>query len=236
MTEPEHVGIVADLWRYPVKSFGGESTRRTFVGPFGPIGDRRHAVVTQEGEPLSARRQSKLLGYRAHFADAEAVEEVRVKTPDGRVMSLADPDLEAELDRLLDRPVTFGRSAQGFPDAGHVHLVTVQSIAALGEQVGADLDRRRFRPNVVIELEREAPFSEADWPGGKLRIGERVELSVVVQTERCAVTTFDPDTLERDKRVHEAIARTRENFFGVYAQVLRSGWVEVGDPITLGRG
>ena len=72
----EHVGIVADLWRYPVKSFGGESTRQTFIGPFGPIGDRRHAVVNRDGEPLSARRQSKLLGYRARYADAEAVEDV----------------------------------------------------------------------------------------------------------------------------------------------------------------
>ena len=232
MTEPEHVGIVADLWRYPVKSFGGESTRRTFVGPFGPIGDRRHAVVTQEGEPLSARRQSTLLGYRARYADVEAVEDARVETPDGRVMALEDPDLEAELDRLLDRPVTFARRAQGFPDAGHVHLVTAQSIGALADLVGEDLDRRRFRPNVVIELDEERPFAEADWPDSTLRLGDRVELRVVVQTERCAVTTFDPDTLERDKRVHEAIARTRENFFGVYAQVLRPGWVEVGDRIT----
>jgi uncharacterized protein len=232
VTEPEHVGIVADLWRYPVKSFGGESTRRTFVGPFGPIGDRRHAVVTRQGEPLSARRQSKLLGYRAHFADTEAVEDVRVKTPDGRVMSLADPDLEAELDRLLDRPVTFGRSAQGFPDAAHVHLGTVQSIGTLGEAVGENLDRRRFRPNVVVELDRDEPFSEVSWPGSTLRLGDRVELRVVVQTERCAVTTFDPDTLDRDKRVHEAIARTRENFFGVYGQVLRSGWLQVGDPVV----
>ena len=236
MTEAGHVGIVADLWRYPVKSFGGESTRRTFIGPFGPIGDRRHAVVNREGEPLSARRQSRLLGYRAHYADSEAVEDVRVATPDGRVLSLDDPDLETELDRLLDRPVAFERSGQGFPDAGHVHLVTVQSIAALGEAVGEDLDRRRFRPNVVIELEQDEPFAEGSWPDSTMRLGERVELRVVVQTERCAVTTFDPDTLDRDKRVHEAIARTRENFFGVYAQVVRSGWVSVGDRVGIERG
>jgi uncharacterized protein YcbX len=236
VTDEVHVGIVADLWRYPVKSFGGESTRRAFLGPFGPIGDRRHAVVTREGEPLSARRQSKLLGYRAYYADAEAVEEVRVETPEGRVMSLDDPDLESELDRLLDRPVTFKRSPQGFPDAAHVHLVTVQSVGALGAGIGEELDRRRFRPNVVVELECDEPFAETQWPGQVLHLGDRVELRVVVQTERCAVTTSDPDTLERDKRVHEAIARTRENFFGVYAQVQKPGWVEIGDPIALVRG
>ena len=42
-------------------------------------------------------------------------------------------------------------------------------------------------------------------------------LAVVSPTERCAVTTFDPDTLERDNRVLAGLARERENFFGVYA-------------------
>lgn len=43
-------------------------------------------------------------------------------------------------------------------------------------------------------------------------------------TERCAVTTWDPDTLERDIRVLVTIARERENVFGVYCRVVRGGW------------
>ena len=31
---------MSDLWRFPVKSFGGERVRRAFVGPFGLLGDR----------------------------------------------------------------------------------------------------------------------------------------------------------------------------------------------------
>ena len=43
-------------------------------------------------------------------------------------------------------------------------------------------------------------------------------LEVVSPTERCAITTFDPDTLERDNRVLAGLARERENLFGVYAR------------------
>ena len=50
------MGIVSDLWRFPVKSFGGERLRRAFVGPFGVLGDRRFAVVDEDGRGLSARR------------------------------------------------------------------------------------------------------------------------------------------------------------------------------------
>lgn len=56
-------------------------------------------------------------------------------------------------------------------------------------------------------------------------------IEVVVNTERCAVTTFDPDTLARDPRVLRALATTRENLFGVYARVLRPGWIATDNRI-----
>ena len=56
-------------------------------------------------------------------------------------------------------------------------------------------------------------------------------LEVVSPTERCAITTFDPDTLERDNRVLAGLARERENLFGVYARVVRPGWAEVGATV-----
>ena len=57
---------------------------------------------------------------------------------------------------------------------------------------------------------------------------------MISPTERCAITTLDPDTLERDNRVLAGLARERENLFGVYARVVRAGWAEVGGPIALG--
>lgn len=52
-------------------------------------------------------------------------------------------------------------------------------------------------------------------------------------TECCAVTTWDPDTLERGTRVLATIARERENVFGVDCRVVRGGWVAVGDRVVI---
>ena len=99
--------------------------------------------------------------------------------------------------------------------------------------LGDEVDRRRFRANVVVETDDGMAFSEAAWPGHRIRFGDDAEIDVVIDTERCAVTTWDPDTIERDTRVLATIARERENFFGVYCRVVRPGWVAVGDPVVL---
>jgi uncharacterized protein YcbX len=213
-----------------VKSFGGERVRRAFLAPFGLLGDRRFAVVGDDGMPLSARRASRLLGFRARCTDPEAGEGVEVETPEGLVFDADDPMLARVLRDHVDRDVRVLRAAVGFHDAAALHLVTDASLAALEELAGLPLDRRRFRANVVVELADPMPFAETAWPGRALELGSAV-VGVLAPTERCAVTTFDPDTLSRDTAVLAALARERDNLFGVYAQVMRPGWVRVGDPV-----
>ncbi len=98
-----------------------------------------------------------------------------------------------------------------------------------------DVDRRRFRANVIVETDDGRPFVEADWPGHRIALGHEAIVDVLVGTERCAITTYDPDTLDRNTEVVVAIARERENMFGVYCRVVRGGWVQVGDRVTIGR-
>lgn len=226
---------MSDLWRYPVKSFAGERVRRAFLGPFGIVGDRRHAVVDAAGEPLSARRVHALLGYSARYDDAESAERATVVTPDGRELEPADRALSSELSELAGRPVSLIRSAIGAHDAAPVHLLAAASLAAVGEWIGGEeVDRRRFRANVVIETDDPEPFPEAGWLGALLQLGEGGPIvEVISPTERCAVTTFDPDTLERDNRVLAGLARERDNLFGVYARVRRPGWAEVGATVRV---
>lgn len=226
------VGIVADLMRFPVKSLGGERARRVFIGPYGLTGDRRLAVIGADGGVVSARRAHALLGYRAEMADGDGGLDVRVSAPDGREWAADDPALARELSAALDREVQLARGAVGVFDAAPVHLVNEASVRAMDAWLGREVDVRRFRPNVVVELADGIPFGEAAWRGRRLALGP-VELEVVSPTERCAVTTFDPDTLERDTAVLSHLARRRDNFFGVYAHVVRPGWVRLGDPVTL---
>jgi MOSC domain-containing protein len=218
-----------------VKSFGGERVRRAFVGPFGILGDRRHAVVDAGGEALTARRAHAMLGFAAACADAEAGEDVHVTTPEGWELPWDDPAVAEEVARALGYPVSLVRSALGVHDAAPVHLLTSASLTAAQDWVGGgEIDRRRFRANVIVELDDPEPFAEAGWVGGSLAVGDDGPLlQVVSPTERCAVTTFDPDTLERDNRVLAGLARERENLFGVYALVARPGWARVGDAVAL---
>jgi hypothetical protein len=220
--------VVSDLWRFPVKSLGGERLRRVFVGPFGLLGDRRWAAVGVDA-PVTARRAHGLLAYAARYADPEAADGAVVTTPDGRDVPPTDAGLGRDLSELAGEPVTVVPRTYGFFDVAPVHLLGEASLAALGRAAGRDLDRRRFRANVLVDAGAE-PFAEDRWVGRRVGLGGAV-LEVVVGTERCAVTTFDPDTRERHTDVLAALARERENLFGVYARVVRPGWVAVGDAL-----
>jgi uncharacterized protein len=191
--------------------------------------------VTSDGVPLSARRAHRLLGFRAACADAETGEGAYVTTLEGWELPWDDPGVADEVGRALGYPVSLVRSAMGMHDAAPVHVLTTASLAAAQEWVGGDeIDRRRFRANLIVELDDPEPFAESGWPDSSLVLGpDGPVLKVVSPTERCAITTFDPDTLDRDNRVLAGLARARDNLFGVYARVARPGWVRVGAPITL---
>ncbi len=184
---------------------------------------------------MSARRAHALLGFSARFGDPETGEGVEVRTPAGLAAPWDDPAVAEELGAVLGREVGLLRSAVGVHDAAPIHIVATASLEAASRWTdGEPLDRRRFRANLVVETDDAAPFTEAGWVGRTLVVGtDGPVLRVVSPTERCAVTTFDPDTLLRDNRVLAGLARERENFFGVYASVARAGWLAVGDEVRL---
>ncbi len=127
------------------------------------------------------------------------------------------------------------RSGGGVFDAAPIHIVTDRSLRQIDAWVGQELDVARFRPNIVIELEPDLPaFVEADWIDRRAGDGTG-EVRIVSPTERCAVTTIDPDTLERDRAVLAHLAVERDNLFGVYAQVTVPGWLHIGETVTLRR-
>jgi len=230
------VGLVADLWRFPVKSFGGERIRNVFVGPYGFRGDRRFAAITPDGAVVTARRKSAMLGFRARFPDPDQIEHARVTAPSGQELAIDDPDLARLLMGELGHEAQMARSGAGVFDAAPIHIVTDRSLRQIDAWVGQELDVARFRPNIVVELEPDLPaFVEAGWIDRDLEIGQ-VEVRIVSPTERCVVTTIDPDTLDRDRDVLARLATERDNLFGVYAQVTRPGWLRIGDQITLRHG
>ena len=94
---------VTELWRYPVKSFGGERVERSVVEPWGLEGDRRWGVVGPDGFPVTARDCHELLGLTATQVDEETI---RIAARDGDSILVETP---------LGVPVVpVGHSRQGF--------------------------------------------------------------------------------------------------------------------------
>jgi uncharacterized protein YcbX len=50
---------------------------------------------------------------------------------------------------------------------------------------------------------------------------------------RCMMINLDPDTGEQDARVMKTVVRLNQNNAGVYATVLRTGTIRVGDQVNL---
>jgi len=231
----KHVGRVVGLWRYPVKSMPGEALAEAEVSWHGLAGDRRWAFirdgVVQSGFPwLTLREHGALHHYRASFVDPARPDKSRtvVETPPGVTFGVADPALAAE----LGPGVRVIKQDRGVFDTMPLSLITMQTIAWLGEQVGAELAVERFRPNVLVEAADEAPFAEDAWVGCVLRIGG-MRMRVDKRDGRCVVITIDPVTTERNPAILRAVAENREGFLGVYGSTVEPGRLAVGDSVLL---
>jgi uncharacterized protein len=118
---------------------------------------------------------------------------------------------------------------------GSVSIVSDESVDELARQAGVDrADARRFR--MLVGVQGAEPHVEDTWIGRQVRVGEAV-VRVHEQVARCAITTKNPDTGERDLdtlRVIKTYRGTRgvkHLDFGVYGEVVTPGRVRVGDAI-----
>jgi uncharacterized protein YcbX len=121
-----------------------------------------------------------------------------------------------------------------------VSLVSDGSLRELARQLEVPaVDGRRFR--MLIELEGAEAHEEDTWIGGQVVAGEAV-LSITKPDARCAITTQDPDTGERDLDTLRTLIRYRgfregdpekKIDFGVLGEVHRPGRVSIGDQVEV---
>lgn len=252
------VGRVESLWRYPVKSMRGEELDEAFAGFSGLYGDRLFAFQSAACPPgfpwLTAREQREMLRYRPRFrhpdlarspvnqADAEGAGAtavyadmadliVDVETPADEVLAIDDPGLR----RLLGdaQPLTLVRSHRALTDCCPVSLISMQTVRQLGEELETDVDPRRFRANVYLDLTSAGGFEEDQWVGRSLRIGSRMVVSILKRDTRCAMITFDPDTGVSTPAFLKKVAQAHEGKAGVYGAVLVEGLLRKNDPVEL---
>jgi uncharacterized protein YcbX len=222
----------------------GEELRAVSLGPRGVGGDRTHAVLHEHKgswKPLTAREAPGLLAWRAAYPfdldaglDPAHPPQAMVAGPGGaRQWRWGDPHLRSALERDLGRPVRLERDEAGIPDVPATVLVTVAgTLAALGRELGVEVDPRRFRPNLHLELDAE-PWAELGWAGRTIEIDGGVRLEVSEACVRCAIPTRDPDTREKWPELLKHLAAEHGQGFGVLARVTVPGRVAAGASVRI---
>jgi uncharacterized protein YcbX len=236
------VGCVREIARYPVKSMAGTTVPSASLGWHGIAGDRRFAfrrLVARSGMPwLTASRLPQLLCYQPVGFDEGSGEPLptQVRTPSGAQLDLRGAELQEEIASRFGSGVELMHLRHGIFDEGVVSVISMATMAGIGREAGLDLDRRRFRANIVVETERSEPFLEDRWVGGTLVFGDadpRPAVRVTMCDERCVMINLDPQTGEQDARVMKTAVRLNRNDAGVYATVARTGTIQVGDRVAL---
>ncbi|OIK10779.1 MOSC domain-containing protein [Bacillus sp. MUM 116] len=238
------IGHIKEIVRHPVKSFHGESVNQTKIMEYGLYGDRSHAFLddTRQGKFLTITQFPEMVRYKARFVGEELMEKypkVEIMTPEGKVFDWGDEELTKEIENKSERkisPVTYNPShvPLGAIEEENIQLVTDSSLEKLKEIWGkAEVNHRRFRPNLLITLKEKIPFIEEKWFGKRMKIGREVEIQLKRHCERCMIITVDPDNAERDSTLLKTVVKERNNHFGVYASVIKTGAIHVGDEVLL---
>ena len=220
----------------------GVATKSAFLGWHGLQGDRRFAfrrLHDNSGFPwLSASRLPELLLYQPLGLDENADEPTptHVRTPEGTELALGSPELQERVAEKFGSPVELMKLKHGIFDDASLSVINLATIAAIGREVGDDLDTRRFRANVVVSSDTKEPFLEDGWVGGRLVFGDTETgptINIAMRDLRCVMINLDPDTAQQDPRVMKAAVRLNANNAGVYATVARTGQISVGQAVSL---
>jgi uncharacterized protein YcbX len=216
-------------------------------------------MLTLSAEALDEGARITLPGGKTVRSTDPDVDEFLSALLDEPVTLTATPPPGASLDRAVPEAVLrdgiraqvpatlieLGAAAPPgtFVDFAPLHLITSATlgrIAELSPYRRAHLER--YRPNIVVRTD-SGGFTENDWLGRELRVGDELVLRVIARTPRCAVPTLAHGGLPRDAEALRVLARHNrvrplpdsdpEPCGGVYAEVLHPGRIRTGDPVRL---
>ena len=196
-------------------------------------------------------------------ADGSAAPPVRVTLPDGRFAVSSSPDFAPTLSATLGRSVTLlatpPQRAQleeywpnmeelanrdvvtdeampegTFFDLAVLHVLTTGTLDRLRElNPRGRFEPRRFRPNLIIDTGDRKGFVENEWVGKVIAIGPEVRIEVTGPCPRCVMTTLAQADLPKDSGILKTAAQHNEGKVGVYASVVQTGPIRIGDAVTM---
>jgi uncharacterized protein YcbX len=231
--------VIEQLWRYPIKSIGGELVETSSTGPAGLDGDRVWAVQDESGK-LGSGKDSKrftrmlgLLGLTSRYPEPEAPPVV--VGPDGALYPVAGGAADDYLSELCTRPVRVRA------ETGHLHfdevpvsLVGTATLSWLADELpGVAVDARRLRPNLVVRTDE--PFAEEQWLGRPVRIGSAVVVFDRV-FQRCVMVGMSQPGLPDSSAVLKRISAREDNplCLAIGGHIVRPGALATGQPLHVG--
>jgi len=119
------------------------------------------------------------------------------------------------------------RFADGFPTL----VVSKESLDNFNSNLEANIDMRRFRPNIVVS--GCDAFDEDNWKAVKIR---DIEFQLVKPCSRCIMPSINPDTAAKEMTVNDALIATRRigrnTYFGQNAIHRGEGTIAIGDEVV----
>jgi uncharacterized protein YcbX len=201
-----------------------------------PDGRSLHAADTDAAAMLSA-----VIGREVVIERAQPSQYTRAGIDPGTIFG--DVPIESVMPQLTGAtmPDTFALLNGTFFDSATMHVLATGTLAHMRSLVGegAQIDARRFRPNIVVDTGAAAiGFVEDEWLGQTLEVGDSangasVKIVAMRPALRCVMTTHRQEDLGRDLRIIRAAAQFHKATVGVFASVGATGTVRVGAPVFL---
>ena len=251
---------LARIFRYPVKSIGGEELAlvKLTAGQALP-GDRRFAVLHQatleklDGGDLQGARLDRWLPKASFLRGAAAAPLQAIRGGwDGDALVLTHPDRPplrqdpaADDAPMLDwlaplwaasgkaPPARLVEGTQALSDVRQpwLSVLSLASLADLERRLGQPLGTARWRGNLWID--GWEPYAERDMQLHQIRIGE-VTLKLTQRITRCSATSADTATGRIDIDMPAALqGQFDHSDFGIYAEVETGGTIRPGDRVEI---
>ncbi len=251
-------GVVAALWRHPIKGFTPEPLAsaplptdgwfpgdRMFAVEDGPSGFDRDAPQHLPKQKFTVlMRTAEVAGVHTRWDEGARILHVAAGGQTDLAIAVDDADSRADFETwlatVLGDAVTGPLqlvSAEGldhrFMDhpLGRISLLNLASVRDFEARIGRPIDPRRFRANVWVE--GWPAWIENDGTDRDLTLGG-ARLRGVKPIVRCAATHVDPDTAIRDFDLVPALFdQYGHRWCGLYATIAAGGVVRVGDRVEM---
>ena len=235
---------VTQLYRYAVKSFGGEAIESTELSAHGIPGDRSWSLQDASGTVGAKKFPQLMSAYARLTANATADRRsppVEFTLPNKQRFLSSDASANELLSDFagqnliltpLPEPRTDATPPGHYFDASPLLLLSIQALAHLAQVAPEQtFDVQRFRPNILVDTLGDG-FVENQWVGTDYHIGSAI-VRIETACPRCSMTTHALHGLPKDPDIMRRLVEHNDGNLGVYASVVKPGRIARGDTLEV---